>query len=61
MEKGQIVTLRSGKQAEVVFESQFRKYLVVVLDNETDLPSHFWLNENGRYYADKESENDVVI
>lgn len=59
MEKGKKVKLRNGNNAEIVFVSDFGKLLVVEkIDDE--LPAVHWHNADGSFYADCESELDIV-
>lgn len=53
------VTLRNGNQGEVVYTSQFGK-LLVIEDNGDELPAVHWHNADGSFYADCESDLDVV-
>ncbi|HDR1419799.1 TPA: hypothetical protein ACY37W_002161 [Pasteurella multocida] len=53
------VKLRNGNDAEIVYESDFGKLLVVeYIDDE--LPAVHWHNSNGSFYADCESSLDIV-
>lgn len=58
-QRGTQVTLRNGNQAEVVYTSQFGK-LLVVEHNGDELPEVHWHNSDGSFYADCESELDIV-
>ncbi|TYB11810.1 Gp49 family protein [Aggregatibacter actinomycetemcomitans] len=53
------VTLRNGKQGEVVYTSPFGK-LLVVENNGDELPTVHWHNADGSFYADTESGLDVI-
>lgn len=53
------VTLRNGKQGDVVYTSPFGK-LLVVENNGDELPSLHWHNADGSFYADCESDLDIV-
>lgn len=59
MEKGQKVKLRNGNNAKIAFVSKFGKLLVVERINDEPLSAH-WHNANGSFYADCESELDIV-
>ncbi|AKD37789.1 hypothetical protein NM952_12430 [Pasteurella multocida subsp. multocida] len=59
MEKGQKVKLRNGNDAEIVYESNFGKFLVVE-DTGDELPEVHWHNANGSFYADCENDLDIV-
>ncbi|MEB4587048.1 hypothetical protein [Pasteurella multocida] len=53
------VKLRNGNDAEIVYESDFGKLLVV--ENTSDeLPAVHWHNADGSFYADCESELDII-
>ncbi|HDX1149657.1 TPA: hypothetical protein RNX75_000113 [Pasteurella multocida] len=61
MEKGQKVKLRNGNDAKIVFVSKFGKLLVVERINDEPPSVHWhWHNANGSFYADCESELDIV-
>ena len=53
------VTLRNGNQGEVVYTSPFSK-LLVIEDNGDELPAVHWHNADGSFYADCESDLDVI-
>lgn len=53
------VTLRNGHKGKVVYISPFGK-LLVIEDNGDELPAVHWHNEDGSFYADCESDLDVV-
>lgn len=53
------VTLRNGNQGEVVYTSPFGK-LLVIEDNNDELPAVHWHNADGSFYADCESDLDIV-
>ena len=53
------VTLRNGNQGEVVYTSPFGK-LLVIEDNGDELPAVHWHNADGSFYADCESDLDIV-
>lgn len=53
------VTLRNGNQGEVVYTSPFGK-LLVIEDNGDELPAVHWHNADGSFYADCESDLDVI-
>ncbi|MFC1059576.1 Gp49 family protein [Pasteurella multocida] len=53
------VMLRNGNQAEIVYTSNFGK-LLVVENTGDELPAVHWHNVDGSFYADCESELDIV-
>lgn len=59
MQVGQQVTLRNGNQAQIVYESPFGKWLVVEF-NDDELPPTHWHNADGSFYADMESDVDII-
>ncbi len=58
-QRGVKVMLRNGNQAEIVYTSDFGK-LLVVENTGDELPAVHWLNSDGSFYADCESELDIV-
>ena len=60
MNKGQQVTLRNGRQGEIIYESKFGKLLVMEISNTEEEPVIHWHNADGSFYADSESELDIV-
>ena len=57
--QGTEVTLRNGNKGKVVYTSPFGK-LLVIEDNNDELPAVYWHNADGSFYADCESDLDVV-
>ncbi|HHT7692452.1 hypothetical protein ACFGXG_08305 [Pasteurella multocida] len=53
------VKLRNGNDAEIVYESDFGKLLVVEKTGD-ELPAVHWHNADGSFYADCESDLDIV-
>ena len=53
------VTLRNGNQGEVVYTSPFGKLLVIEYNGD-ELPAVHWHNSDGSFYADCESDSDIV-
>lgn len=53
------VTLRNGNKGKFVYTSPFGK-LLVIEDNGDELPAVHWYNADGSFYADCESDLDVV-
>lgn len=53
------VTLRNGNKGKFVYTSPFGK-LLVIEDNGDELPAVHWHNADGSFYADCESDLDVV-
>lgn len=53
------VTLRNGNKGKVVYTSPFGK-LLVIEDNGDELPAVHWHNSDGSFYADCESDSDIV-
>lgn len=51
--------LRNGNDAQIVYESDFGKLLVVEFNGD-ELPPVHWHNANGSYWADEPSELDIV-
>lgn len=60
MEVGNIVKLRNGTLCEVIYETNFGKWLLVELTDTEEPPSTHWHNPNGTFYADDESQLDVI-
>ena len=59
MKIGDVVRLRNGHSGVVIFESDFGKWLIIE-HNDDELPPVHWHNADGTFYADSESELDVV-
>lgn len=55
MEIGNIVKLRNGTLCDVVYETQFGKWLLVEKTETEEPPFSHWHNANGTFYADDES------
>lgn len=53
------VTLRNGNKGKVVYTSPFGK-LLVIEDNGDELPAVHWHNADGSFYADFESDLDII-
>lgn len=60
MKIGDIVKLRNGTLCDVVYETQFGKWLLVEKTETEEPPFSHWHNANGTFYADDESRLDVV-
>ncbi|MGQ0286797.1 Gp49 family protein [Pasteurellaceae bacterium 22721_9_1] len=53
------VKLRNGNAAQIVHESDFGKLLVVEFNGD-ELPPTHWHNADGSYWADAQSDLDIV-
>jgi hypothetical protein len=60
MKIGDVVKLRNGTLCDVVYETQFGKWLLVEKTKTEEPPFSHWHNASGTFYADDESPLDVV-
>ena len=51
MKIGDVVKLRNGTLCDVVYETQFGKWLLVEKTETEELPFYHWHNPNGTFYA----------
>ena len=60
MKVNDIVFLRNGHEAKIIYESKFGKLLLVELNPAEEEPIIHWHNADGSFYADSESELDII-
>ena len=60
MKIGDTVKLRNGTLCKVIYETNFGKWLLVELTDTEEPPFTRWHNHNGTFYADDESQLDVI-